>query len=676
MVFAQGQQIGQYTIVGQVGYGGMATIYKAYHARLDRHVAIKVMHNSFAEDASFLARFEREARIVAKLEHPNIVSIYDFAEHEGRPYLVMRFIEGSSLKQVYERGSLTLKELLRILPPLASALDYAHKSGVLHRDIKPSNILLASDGTPYLTDFGLARVAVAQSLSLTGGAPLGTPYYLSPEQAQGQRNPTGATDIYSFGVVLYELVTGRVPFGGETLVEVVLGHVQKPLTPASRFNPQVTAQLDAVFAKALAKQPAERYATTTELVQAFTEAARAARLTELPPKFVGDPLSGADSDEDYPASAPAQIGDETPAIFDPFDHAQTARLDTPPPARSAPPIQAESPGARIGAQVGATVGAALEAAANAAAQAMRDVGKPSRPDSSADKPAEKPKRESEQPASDASKRWEAQGQNWSHSIQKGIESFAQDIAERNESAHGLHAVYSDPNDERVIELRVASRVRKKREWRDHLIVYIVINVCIAVLFSALGIPFVSGIVLLGWGAGLLADTVEMYFDTGGQAQLRLRRVHDAFRQAYGVYWWEHAPREELKRIRRRIEQPVKKRIEFYQHLAVYSMIIPLLWFIWATFMADAFPWPVLATVLWGLGVVGNAVEVFGTKVNQQLLQREIERERLALSGQEKAKRDAYPYDFDDADAAVRLNADGEFTDSFVDEVAQEQRRRR
>ncbi|HID88458.1 MAG TPA: serine/threonine protein kinase, partial [Anaerolineae bacterium] len=161
MPFAIGEAVGPYRIVEKLGQGGMATVFKAYHPALDRYVALKVLHPAFREDPQFLARFQREARIVAKLDRPNIVPIYDFAEHRGHPYLVMRFIEGETLKARLRKGPLSLDEVWRVMRAVGDALSYAHKRGVLHRDIKPSNVILTPEGHVYLTDFGLARMAQA-----------------------------------------------------------------------------------------------------------------------------------------------------------------------------------------------------------------------------------------------------------------------------------------------------------------------------------------------------------------------------------------------------------------------------------------------------------------------------------------------------------------------------------
>ena len=188
MPFAEGENVGPYRIMEQLGQGGMATVYKAYHAALDRYVALKVLHPAFHEDRTFTARFQREARVVAKLEHPNIVPVYDFAEHETRPYLVMKYIEGETLKARLSRGALSAVEITQVVDSVGSALAYAHRQGILHRDIKPSNVLISTDGQMYLADFGLARIAQAGESTLSSDSIMGTPQYISPEQARGDKD--------------------------------------------------------------------------------------------------------------------------------------------------------------------------------------------------------------------------------------------------------------------------------------------------------------------------------------------------------------------------------------------------------------------------------------------------------------------------------------------------------
>jgi serine/threonine protein kinase len=273
MPFIAGENVGSYRIIEKLGQGGMATVYKAYHPALDRYVAIKVLHPAFKEDPHFLERFRREARVVARLEHPNIVPIYDFAEHEGQPYLVMKYIEGETLKARLHRNELSESEGNKVIDAVGKALSYAHREGVLHRDVKPSNILLSDQGKVFLTDFGLARIAEAGASTLTGDMLMGTPQYISPEQARGEKNLDERTDIYSFGIVLYEIVVGRVPFSADTPFSIIHDHIYTPLPLPCEINPSVSATVQNVLLKALAKDPKDRYSSGDELVEAYFRAA-------------------------------------------------------------------------------------------------------------------------------------------------------------------------------------------------------------------------------------------------------------------------------------------------------------------------------------------------------------------------------------------------------------------
>ena len=272
MSFNIGENVGPYRIVEQLGQGGMATVYKAYHAALDRYVAVKALHPAFGEDPNFEARFQREARLVAKLEHPQIVPVYDYAEHEHRPYLVMKFIEGDTLKARLNQGPLTSNEINRVVDAVGAALAYAHKQGVLHRDIKPSNVLLATDGQIYLADFGLARIAQSGESTLSSDMIMGTPQYISPEQAMGKKDLDEGTDIYSFGVMLYEMVVGQVPFNADTPFSIIHDHIYSPLPMPRSINPKVPEAVERVLLKGLAKERADRYATVDAFVQAFKQA--------------------------------------------------------------------------------------------------------------------------------------------------------------------------------------------------------------------------------------------------------------------------------------------------------------------------------------------------------------------------------------------------------------------
>ncbi|MCP4424340.1 MAG: protein kinase [Chloroflexi bacterium] len=304
MAFTIGAQVGAYKIVEKLGRGGMATVYKAYHSALDRHVAIKVLHATFKDDDSFLRRFSREAKVVARLEHTHIVHVYDFSEHDGYPYLVMRYVAGETLKERMSQGRLPKSEITRIATAVAQALDYAHQQGVLHRDIKPSNILLTQGGGVYIADFGLARMAQAGESTMSQDMIMGTPQYISPEQAKGVKEIDGRTDVYSFGIILYELVTGRVPFQSDTSYAIIHSQIFDPPPPPSELNDKVGPALEATLLKALSKEPADRYQTAGELARAFRNA-----LLDLPTDIAP---AGAAVLPDYTPLGVTQVYEETP----------------------------------------------------------------------------------------------------------------------------------------------------------------------------------------------------------------------------------------------------------------------------------------------------------------------------------------------------------------------------
>jgi serine/threonine protein kinase len=273
MSFEVGNKVGAYDILERLGKGGMATVYKAYHAPLDRHVAIKVLHPAFKDDASFLRRFTREAQVVARLTHTHIVPVYDFAEHDGYPYLVMRHIEGETLKRRLAMTPMLRPDLVRIANAVAEALHYAHQQGVLHRDIKPSNILLTPDDGVYIADFGLARITQAGESTMSQDMIMGTPQYISPEQAKGHGELDRRTDVYSFGIVLYEMITGRVPFQSDTSYAIIHAQIFDDPPKPSSLNDKISPAMEEVLLKALQKNPDDRFATTLELAAAFEQAA-------------------------------------------------------------------------------------------------------------------------------------------------------------------------------------------------------------------------------------------------------------------------------------------------------------------------------------------------------------------------------------------------------------------
>jgi len=272
MSFTTGENVGSYRIMEKLGRGGMATVFKAYHASLDRYVALKVLHPAFLEDPNFLARFQREARLVAKLEHQNIVPVYDFADHEEQPYLVMKYVEGETLKAHLNRGRLSPELVWDVVNAVGAGLAHAHNEGILHRDIKPSNVIVANDGRIYLADFGLARIAQMGESTLSSDMIMGTPQYISPEQAKGEKNLDNRTDIYSFAVMLYEMVVGQVPFSSDTPFSIIHDHIYSPLPLPHLVNPSVPDEVERVLLKALAKERDDRHENVEALSQAFKQA--------------------------------------------------------------------------------------------------------------------------------------------------------------------------------------------------------------------------------------------------------------------------------------------------------------------------------------------------------------------------------------------------------------------
>src|SRR5688572_10935872 len=254
---------GRYRMSRKLGGGGMADVYLAEDQELGRRVAVKMLHARYANDEQFVERFRREATHAAGLSHPNIVSIFDRGEADGSYYIVMEYVEGRTLKElIRSRGLCPVPVAIAYTRQILSALRYAHRSGVVHRDIKPHNVIVDPEGVVKVTDFGIARAGASQMTE--EGAIIGTAQYLSPEQARGA--PVDQTsDLYSTGIVLYELLTGTVPFTGDTPVEIAMKHLQQTPAPPSSHRPEVPRDLDYVVLRALAKDPAERYHTAEDM---------------------------------------------------------------------------------------------------------------------------------------------------------------------------------------------------------------------------------------------------------------------------------------------------------------------------------------------------------------------------------------------------------------------------
>ncbi len=538
MALQIGDEIGPYKITEQLGAGGMATVYKAYHARLDRNVAIKVMHATFLQNDAFVARFEREARIVARLEHPNIVPIYDYSEVEKQPYLVMKFIEGRTLKDVLRESSLPQDEILRLMTAVAHALDYAHKQGVLHRDIKPSNIIIDQRGNPYLTDFGLARLLQAGESTMSADVMLGTPHYISPEQASGSTELDARTDIYSLGVVLYELLTGRVPYAGNTPYAIVHDHIYTPVPRTSEVNPGMSPQIENVLLKALEKKPADRYATASEMLDALRSA-----------------VSGSAQSQTASAAlveAKPKIAAEAPP-----------KRQTTPDAKSFPPIPPIPPMPPL-------------PTANSIdnfAKRMEEFGE----------------------------RMGAMGERFGEQAGEIGERFGDSIGRAFDSDSQQRG-------------RNRDRRRNRSQWRT--------------------------------GTQWVTDGPE----------------GDGFYTPAEMTAFEASLTDD--RIRKQIEKRMEGRIGFYTHLAIYLCVNLGLWAIWL-FDGGGFPWPMFTTFFWGMGMFAHMSDYYnkyggGRDKREEMIQREIERERNRLSGEtSKVKND---------ERRVRLTEDGELTDSFIDEI--------
>jgi serine/threonine protein kinase len=275
-------QFGRYIIQQELGQGGMATVFRAWDPRFEREVAVKVLPVEFLRDPNFRVRFDREAKLIAALEHPAIVPVYDFGEEEGQPYLVMRYMPGGSLAdRIRKNGPLPPAEAAAILQRIGSALDRAHKQGIIHRDLKPGNILFDQYGDAFLADFGIARLE-STTTSLTGSHVIGTPAYMSPEQARGEMKLDGRSDIYALGVILFEMLTGQMPYKADTPMAMFIKHAFDPIPRAHELRKDLPPTCQAVIERAMAKERDHRFPTGSALASAAAALASAAPTTNLP----------------------------------------------------------------------------------------------------------------------------------------------------------------------------------------------------------------------------------------------------------------------------------------------------------------------------------------------------------------------------------------------------------
>jgi WD40 repeat protein/serine/threonine protein kinase len=299
-----GKQLGTYRIVEPLGEGGMAAVFKAYQASMDRYVAIKVLPKQLAKDPQFVGRFNQEALLLAKLQHPHILPVFDYGASEGYSYLVMPLVKSGTLADQLTSSPVALKRMRTIISQVGDALDYAHSQGLVHRDVKPSNVLLDERGNCLLTDFGIARMVEGTARFTSSGAIMGTPAYMSPEQGRGDK-VDARTDIYSLGIMLYEMAVGRVPFQAETPIAIIFKHIQEPLPMPRKLNPALPEALERVILKSLAKDQGDRYNSAADMVAALQAAI---------PEVSNHPVAHTDPDS-HPLKVDGTLPGDTSGLY-------------------------------------------------------------------------------------------------------------------------------------------------------------------------------------------------------------------------------------------------------------------------------------------------------------------------------------------------------------------------
>jgi serine/threonine protein kinase/WD40 repeat protein len=328
-----GKQLGKYQIIAPLGEGGMAAVYKAYQPGMDRNVALKILPRHFASDPQFVGRFHQEAKVIAKLQHVYILPVHDFGEDDGYTYIVMPYVETGTLAELLRGDPLPLEQIKKFITQIGEALSYAHNEKLVHRDVKPTNILIDESGNCLLTDFGIAKIVEGTTQFTQTGATIGTPAYMSPEQILGE-TLDGRSDIYSLGIILYELATGRPPYRAETPPAIFVKHLHDPLPPPRTINPDLTEALEKVILKCLAKDREDRFEDATEMVEALQRAVEekpAVEVTKIEPEI----LPEVTVIEDVP---------ETPEVEEEPAKPFPVLPEVPPiPLKEEPPIAIEEP---------------------------------------------------------------------------------------------------------------------------------------------------------------------------------------------------------------------------------------------------------------------------------------------------------------------------------------------
>lgn len=359
-----GKSLGQYEIGRQLGQGGMATVYMAQQKSIGRTVAIKVMPQHFLHDPSFLQRFEREVKVIAALQHPRVLPVYDYGQIENRPYIVMAYMSGGTLADKIHEGPLPLAQIVRLTDQIAEGLDHAHRKGIIHRDFKPSNVLLDENGNAHLADFGIAKITESTA-QLTGSGIVGTPAYMAPEMAE-KGDVSSSIDIYALGVTLFQMLTGKYPFQGDTPIRVMMAHASDPIPDVRELRADLPEAITEVVKKAMAKRPENRYATATDLASDLKQAAQGFQPGAAPEELRTIGLGPAPAQRPAtppPPSRPAVGFTEAPSstppsLPTPYMSAPQPVSTAPPPIYSTPypPVQPKKRGCSPGLIIGIAVG--------------------------------------------------------------------------------------------------------------------------------------------------------------------------------------------------------------------------------------------------------------------------------------------------------------------------------